>query len=307
LEGEAHAAAAAVLAGRRFNCTIPDSPRRVRCWSYAGHYYTPYFIMLAAGVDDPTAQLMAFYAQMPDEVTELDAFRAGVELASLKWYDISAKYDSPFSAPIDTKPARQLAHDIQRGLHCLTGRDASLEVEIRTKLLKGQKWGSLEFGLAIHAYGDSFAHQDIDHPGRMYAPGKGHGLDGHGPDSIEERSDLYVRYATGFYNVVVGMTPGIHTRPLARLGKDQAEQRARLFDHLRDIATLKGNEAQKKRIMEITRTALNMQMNPYGPKGEGPKCNAVSGKKLSAQYPHFVSEPMIKRAIATARRWSWAT
>src|SRR5262249_16808974 len=77
LEGEAHAAAAVVASGGHFRCTLPDRIERPRCWGEAGHYYTVYFILLAVRLSNPTPPQLAFYAQLPDEVQELDAVHLG--------------------------------------------------------------------------------------------------------------------------------------------------------------------------------------------------------------------------------------
>src|SRR3954454_20752191 len=68
--------------------------------------------------------------------------------------------------------------DVQRGLHCLTGADWDAETNKRRCLslsLPVDK-DCLEFGLALHALGDSFAHRDHD-THRMYPTGVGHGLE----------------------------------------------------------------------------------------------------------------------------------
>ncbi len=76
-EAEAHAAARAALAGQHFRPALALDPRDPACWEEAGHYYTVYFVLLACGVRDPLARQVAFYCQLPDEVSELDAVRAG--------------------------------------------------------------------------------------------------------------------------------------------------------------------------------------------------------------------------------------
>src|SRR4051794_39351875 len=73
VEAEAAAAAECVESGGRFTCVIADEPDQPRFWGPLGHYYTVYFVMLAAGVKNKLAHKLAYYTQLPDLVTDLDA------------------------------------------------------------------------------------------------------------------------------------------------------------------------------------------------------------------------------------------
>lgn len=80
---------------------------------------------------------------------------------------------------------------IQKGLHSLTGRVASDEQNARLTRLSEYKILSkdaLKLGLAIHAYGDSFAHTDNSSPPRMFFPIRGHSEEGHTPDEMKGRT-----------------------------------------------------------------------------------------------------------------------
>jgi hypothetical protein len=77
LEVEADRIACEVLGGTRFSEFTADAPEIARFWGPAGHYWTIYLISLAAGWSRHAALTNAFYAQMPDQVEELDATEAG--------------------------------------------------------------------------------------------------------------------------------------------------------------------------------------------------------------------------------------
>jgi hypothetical protein len=305
-----------------------DNSSDRRYWGYAGHYYTPYFILRLAGVPDGTAQKVAFYAQLPDEVLELDATHAGKELAGAKIsLSMSAGmwgqggYVSPevFKWSED---AQRHSHDIQRGLHALTGRNRKEEVRIREAVLKNQKLGSIEFGLALHAFGDSFAHQDKTHD-RMYNPGWGHtkptlvlthlpklakwfGIDPEMPDAIDARAGDYIEYGSRLYDIIVELTPNTTNRPLALISKDKNDQHERLRKYLLEVAQEETDAAQAKKLIEISsRAELKITIKSYDPQGREPLADAVDAKKFSEKYPTLVSQEMIKKAVKTGVSWSW--
>ena len=73
LEEEADRIACEVLGETRFSKFTADSPEIVRFWGPAGHYWTVYLVSLAAGWSRHAALANAFYAQMPDQVDELES------------------------------------------------------------------------------------------------------------------------------------------------------------------------------------------------------------------------------------------
>ena len=74
LEKEANAAASAFINECRRSLTLsPDHPARPRAFGPIGHFYTVYYVCLAAGIPDAEAARLSFYAQLPDELTEFDA------------------------------------------------------------------------------------------------------------------------------------------------------------------------------------------------------------------------------------------
>lgn len=233
-EHEAHAAAHAALAGRAAPIRLALAPRAPACWGEAGHYYTVYFVALAAGIRDPLAYRLAFWTQMADEIDELNAVPAGIEMvkediasyASDRYADMAAGYanlereilgkvfgNSPYAQYVVPPPAiaryeRSEAYfnwlNVQRGLHALTGRESEAETDRRVSLTGSYsaQRNEFEFGLSLHPLGDSFAHRD-DSNGRMFAPPLGHGPKGHEPDVLgEHRRKLYRRYVATLHRVL---------------------------------------------------------------------------------------------------------
>lgn len=246
-EAEARLAAAAVLAGGRFAPRIALDPRMPACWGEAGHYYTVYFCALAAGILDPVAYRLAFWTQMADEIDELNAVPAGIEMVAedvTSWpSDLMDSAAAAFANLENAIVNRVLADvpggqyfmrpqaiprrersdayftwlNVQQGLHALTGRECEAETRRRVEItlsyrpFAGQEF---EFGLSLHPLGDSFAHRD-DANGRMFAPPLGHGPHGHEPDVLgEHRRALYRRYVATLHQVLTRAAGTTRTAPL---------------------------------------------------------------------------------------------
>jgi hypothetical protein len=292
VEAEAAAASVAVIAGQRVRCMVGDLPSIPRFWGFAGHYYTVYFVMLAAGVDDLTAGRLAFYAQMPDQVKELSATAAGIDLVVTR---AKSKVLDPFDRSQANLPSRleRIGRDyeVQQGLHALTGGPSMAETQIRAGHLRSLPFGSFPFGIALHPYGDSFAHRQMRHGERMYDAGMGHARDGHGPDHIQERRDLYLQYLEGLYEIVVGRTPH-QQRRLDRTG---------LVARALDIMSIGGDAAQGARMRQIAAHDLGCVMNAYRPEHE----KTTSWKHFCEHHPE-VSGHLLDEALALAHRWTVA-
>jgi|GEM_PF-6428231 len=207
-EAEAHRAAPAALAGHRIRLRHSVDPARPMAWEEAGHYYTVYFVGLAAGIPDERAHRIAFWAQFPDEVSDLDAVKAGFDIpaSTARGVGDTLYYDTGigptverYLADLTNEIARQMGaggvyrvapgprapcHDltinlnVQMGLHCLTGRDWDIETNTRERISLELDLGGddYDFGLSLHCFGDSFAHRNHDSH-RMYPPVIGHGLE----------------------------------------------------------------------------------------------------------------------------------
>lgn len=213
IEVDANLAAADALAGRRARCVLADKPERMARWEEAGHYYTTLLFMLMNGVDKKTSLRRAFFCQMPDEVYEFDAVAAGADYAqdtvpgslaisllglkpatetiqtktvrfhSHDEFGFPSEYDQKVETPDSKARRHQLDHEVQVGLHCLVGsviNNPDVEVDFRSKVLKSIEASDdltfdLTFGLALHAFGDSFAH--VDAKAHNYPEPLGHAFD----------------------------------------------------------------------------------------------------------------------------------
>lgn len=250
-EAEADAAAHVALSGGRARPRIALDPRLPACWGEAGHYYTVYFVALAAGVDPAIAYRLAFWTQMADEIDELNAVPAGIAMMLEDTKSIPSDYWAEFSASAANvendlwnmlvaqvpgggslqRPRAYPAYerseqywtwrDVQRGLHALTGRECEAETARRVAFSAGCRPTSgpereFDFGVSLHPLGDSFAHRD-DKAGTMFKPPVGHGLEGHEPDILgNHRRVLYRRYISTLHQVI---THGYASAKLAKLSE----------------------------------------------------------------------------------------
>jgi hypothetical protein len=275
LEQEAHDAALAVISGIGTPCRLADHGRTPRCWGVAGHYYTAYFVLMAAGLGNRKAYQMAFYAQMPDQVDELDATSAGIDI-----YSRSASvgmFGGAYRQPsADAMMAMMRDYDVQQGLHCLTGAKSDEETQRRRGVLESADQGSFEFGLAIHPFGDSFAHRVLNDPTRMYGPMLGHavealeGRDAHSPDFIRARPELYRQYGQMLYDIVCAKTPN-WSRLLSRDA---------LGSRLSDIARESGDGAQINAIRRYSEMDLCQSCNPPSPRPRRCRSGAGSARRI---------------------------
>ena len=228
LEAEADRAAMAAMSGRTCAAMTPDASPSFRSWGRSGHYYTVYFAALAAGLSDARAASTAFFCQMPDQVSDFDAKAAGIEwtkanaatnITSFYAWEMHAVHleeESKFWKKATKLPDNIKAHDIevQKGLHCLTGNAPEAETAARIKIAKEMSIDSesMESGLALHALGDSFAHQKYD-GSSMYAAPYGHLLPtrnlGTEVDDISNRQENYHNYSIALLDVMKA-AHGVH-------------------------------------------------------------------------------------------------
>ncbi|WP_426960134.1 DUF4157 domain-containing protein [Muricoccus radiodurans] len=226
-EREACDLAMIAVSGRRAAVRLALDWRAPAAWEEVGHYYTTYYVLLSAGVRDPMAKQIAFYCQLPDEVAALDAVEVvapnlglGAITGIPGWiYEntvgtatdaMHTMYNGfvdmvPYGAGgghmYREKPRSferfSMGLDVQSGLHALTGRSATVETANRLAILRGidPAANPLEFGIALHAFGDSFAHRD-DAAGRMFPP-----MIGHGGESVQSRMQRKVGIDTEHHHV----------------------------------------------------------------------------------------------------------
>jgi len=284
----------------------------------AGHYYTVYYVSLAVGFERNTAYKNALFAQMPDEVTQLDAtsLLGDLGIAFLKYDIIAGDFaltsESSCSLemvnatthsiptircrenPYKKKVASRL-HDAEvqlrllwtrtilmhKWLHVLNGGDALKERGFRRDLTTKGKPGTLEFGLNLHAFGDSYAHtrmsdleawfgitffDDVHKVKRLYKTLIGHGLHFHAPDLINNRPELYVTYVKELYDALYMA----HYNQLAKSGVVNVEvptreEKEKTVNNLRKITNLK---TEKQQIESIRATTMGSLMRGYKPEGD---------------------------------------
>lgn len=309
LEAEAGAAATAALAGGRFTCRMRDRPDAPRFWGPAGHYYTAYFIMLAAGVANATAHEMAFYAQMPDEVVELDAVQAGIGVGFSTTMNVASTFGllrsirNPQAPPSFAEAVDAFEHGtiIQEGLHCLTGRSASAETADREAQLRAAKLGSFEFGLGIHPYGDSFAHRRLDDPSRMYNFPAGHGVEAFRfrpkkPDHIHKRPDLYRDYGLGLYKIVKDqLTSGA---PSSSPNRPNSKTVGNWLDEVSSEST---EAAQIRKLRNLSVQEVGEAMASYAP--EKPENDAMAWYDFSQRHAKLIAPNLKEAALRHANSW----
>lgn len=170
-----------------------------------GHYYTVYFLSLAAGFDPETAFKNAVYAQMADEVKDLDAKE--LEIANV----VTDPDLSPFWSTSKLKAAHKAINkqmqEVQTTIHALTGGFSAVERLVSEKMVRETEPGSFEFGLALHRFGDSYAHSIVGDEEHMYETGWGHFQGSvmpgkQDPDEIQNRPELYLDYAKHLFKVL---------------------------------------------------------------------------------------------------------
>jgi len=117
----------------------------------AGHYRSVHLAALIVGYEPDVAAKIAFYAQMPDRVRELDAKERGTEffLSFLNENVNKDKLQAIYSTTVD----------VQAGGHSITGEIAEVERAKRREIVLSQMPGSALHGASLHAYTDAFFHE----------------------------------------------------------------------------------------------------------------------------------------------------
>lgn len=301
MEAEAGWATACVAPGRPIRLRISADPRTPAPWGEVGHYYTAYFVHLAAGLDDMLARKIAFYCQLPDEIDELDAVVAGVRIAVKTWPANRAR------GTADGVPGALFQEmDIQHGLHALTGANAEAESAKRAAIMLEGGGTPANYGLALHAFGDSFAHRKGH---MMYAGPIGHGLDGHEPDIIgPHRRAMYLRYAGLVYDIAVRTFMG-RVRIGGALGRLSREV---LLDTLDTVMfglqpAPEDHEQEERRLIPLMRQAAAGVMRCTMSKEYEPEKSGSRSFRAHAQNP--LGFPFREHDLAATQRlaaaWAW--
>jgi hypothetical protein len=230
IECEASKAALCFVSGLPVGSLSPAFRKR-RSFDIQGHYYTVYLCCLMAGAPPAQAARIAFYAQLPDQIWEIDAM--GVcewfcaeanNLDSLRPKARATRLANAYggSAALSMMDIIDYFKTIQRGVHCLTGGTATSETAYRKERLLhvNPSISPVVFGAAVHAFGDSYAHRSLSNSSVMYSCGVGHGKDvglvelnlsnirestylgGHAADNISIRRALYMMYAVELWSIL---------------------------------------------------------------------------------------------------------
>jgi len=290
-EAEADDIAGQVISGKPISGITPDNTVTARCWSWAGHYWTVYLASLAAGLSKASSFVNAFYAQMPDQVDELDATEAGKSVVP---------HTLALAIPGDYGVNKLLVdRSVQLGLHALTGRDSAGETHFRMQILKAFKPDTFEFSLALHPFGDSYAHRKIDDPTKMYTFPFGHlvemaRLDGHSirnphaPDFVNTRAALYREYGLAMFDLFVDKW-----KTVPKIDRDK------FSDHLDKISSLMGDLDQIGEIKVITIREAGVAALAYSPEFEP----LADWKKFRSGHT-WLAPNLLQRALSCAADWA---
>jgi RHS repeat-associated protein len=139
-----------------------------------GHYWTVYLAGILSGSQAPGS--IAYYAEEPDHIMSISG---DILMATNTW----------------------LLPSWQTNIHALTGSDAVRERAISRTKYSNSKTNRSK-GWSLHRLGDSYAHSKAN--GKMYKKGFGHAFDGHTPDKIANRPELYLEYVKDLVSTLGG-------------------------------------------------------------------------------------------------------
>ncbi len=296
VEREADRAIEPLLRDEPFRCELRPKSNQLH-WNRAGHYYTIYYLSLVAGATETEAMRMAFFGQTPDLVSELDAPTQTAFQAQLKdsWgstaADVAVATNYTTSDPGKVPTDWEVCTDVIEGLHCLTGASVAQERSKRSAILATSGWGSLEFGIGLHAYGDAFAHCT---GGSMYGPHHGHLFAGHDPDSIHLHIAEYKTYAQGLLSIL----------NIKTAGKPRTQEKVAL-DGLASIAQRwNDNDDELNQIRDIRGLINDLSTQKALVAYEPP--NTCIGWQAFLKTPYagnFFKPDDIDRILALGRQW----
>jgi len=308
LEREADEAALAFSSNELCPPLSADFANAARQWGPAGHYYTVYFIARETGLADAVAEQLAFCAQMPDQVSDLDAVVAGEGFTAMALMTPAMKKASLRGDEMDLY---NLQYHMQAGLHCLNGNPGVAETKRRLanlrQISKLDATGIFVFGLGLHALGDSYAHRRSDGPDALLFQGPyGHFLQGNNPyeamvklgtevDNLHKRSALYQQYCADMLAVIAEcFKPKGDSRTYvpppgdAGLAQESAKQ----------IAFVASKPDEAAQINALRSYFISSQKNPYQPE-EKP----MPWEAFMRAHPRQTARWMPQKAREMADRW----
>jgi hypothetical protein len=298
LEHEAETTALAFQAGAARPQLSPDPLPVPRAWGPAGHFYTVYWVSRIAGAEDSTAERLAFYAQMPDQVSNLDAKLAGIAWAKSAFWP---------SGPIRERMVGgenrfdSATYQIQAGLHCLNHREGKAESKRREAILRklpADNFLEFSFGLGLHALGDSFAHRNDD--GMTFiAPfghaGAGKSFDerivklGTEIDNLSKHSDRYNEYCLRMYHTVGDC-----------FGNKTAEERRSVLPEVGHNITKILEKTDELQQIQVIKRFYTDRRGSYQPE----KLEPMPWADFRLRYPSFTAGWMPEKAQALAEAWT---
>lgn len=211
--------------------------------------------------------------------------------------------------------------DVHKGLHSLTGELMERETEKRLAILNGINPSAdpLAFGLALHAFGDSYAHRDTPN-GRMFGPGVGHGIEsGASRVGIEGHSHVDGVGPTkrGDYEAYVGQLYDLFATRCGPGDRDHTVQTRNTVVHnmLHIVSATDaesdsdaGRELQIARIRNFGLVWLPGGMSAWRPEFHGLSRLDRSGvMRLGGPENPVVTAAELARALQLARYWSQST
>jgi len=186
------------------------------CWEEAGHYYSVQYLLTMydgwknLNLPKEDINIISFCTQLPDEASELDAANLYFALRLLK------VRDTDFTNEVFT---------VEQISHGLTGGNSTILREVAERTIKKiiedlnarpqiqheqMITRACALGFALHLYGDSFAHRDLDNESKMYPTGRGHGLAAvTNPDHplLDKRRDPWKQYMQDMALLLKGTLP----------------------------------------------------------------------------------------------------
>jgi hypothetical protein len=190
---------------------------------------------------------------------------------------------------------------------------------VSEKMVRQSEPGTLEFGLALHRFGDSYAHSIFGDEEHMYETGWGHFQGSvmpwkQDPDEIQNRPELYLDYAKHLFKVLSdvagkqGFTPRLtEEQVLKALGAVSKLKDTDVYETVyyeqwdrtakRHVGTLEAADLQIATIRALSQTLMGGTytyvdghqktiglMEPYAPEKE----KVMPGREYGKKHPEFV-------------------